>query len=203
MGLHALASEAAGELNDKQKEIIYDLRQESERLERLMRDLTDLSRIESGQAVPHFARIQIGELIDSVIQEYRLKARAKDQEITTNIASDLPPLRIDAGQIRQVLDNLLSNAVRNAPRGGSIQIDAARREDYVAISVADTGRGIPPEYLSRLFTRFLSIPETQSGGTGLGLAISRRLIEAHGGQMSVRSEVGRGTTVTFTLPIRE
>jgi two-component system, NtrC family, sensor histidine kinase KinB len=201
MGLHCLSSEASGELNEKQKEIVYDCREESERLEKLISDLTDLSRIESGEAAPHFATVQIGEVIENVIETYSLKARAKDQEIKTDIAADLPPLLVDAGQIRQVLDNLLSNAVRNTPRGGSIQIDAARREDYVAISVADTGCGIPPEYLSRLFTRFLSVPDTQSGGTGLGLAISKRLVEAHRGQISARSEIGRGTTVTFTLPI--
>jgi NtrC-family two-component system sensor histidine kinase KinB len=201
MGLHCLSSETPGELNDKQKEIIYDCRDETERLEKLMRDLTDLSRIESGETTPHFATVQIGDVIQSAVETYRLAAKARDQEIKTDIAPDLPPLQADAGQIRQVLDNLLSNAVRNTPRNGSIQINAARREDYIAISVADTGHGIPAEYVTRFFTRFLSVPDTQSGGTGLGLAISKRLVEAHRGQISARSEVGRGTTVTFTLPI--
>jgi PAS domain S-box-containing protein len=201
MGLHCLSSETTGELNDKQKDIIYDCRDETERLEKLMRDLTDLSRIESGEATPHFATVQIGEVIQSAVETYRLAAKARDQEIKMDIAPDLPPLQADAGQIRQVLDNLLSNAVRNTPRNGSIEINAARREDYIAISVADTGRGIPAEYVTRFFTRFLSVPDTQSGGTGLGLAISKRLVEAHRGQISARSEVGRGTTVTFTLPI--
>ena len=99
------------------------------------------------------------------------------------------------------LDNLLSNAIRHTLRGGEIRITAARREDYVAVSVADTGHGIPPEYLPRLFNRFLSIPGATSGGTGLGLAISKRLIEAHGGQISAQSQVGLGATITFTLPI--
>src|SRR5262245_41915071 len=113
----------------------------------------------------------------------------------------MPTLRADAEQIKRVLENLLSNAVRNTPRGGEIRITAARREDYMSISVADTGHGIPPEYLTRLFHRFLSVPGAKSGSTGLGLAISKRLVEAHGGQISAQSEVGRGTTITFTLPI--
>lgn len=202
MGLHCLLSEASGELNEKQKEIAYACREDSERLEKLMRDLTDLSRIESGEAAPHFASLEIGELISDVIEIHHLAAKAKDQTIESSVASGLPQLQADAGQVKRVLDNLLSNAIRNTPRGGSIQISAVRRDDYVAVSVSDTGRGIPPEYLARLFNRFVFLPDTQSDGTGLGLAISKRLVEAHSGQITAQSEIGRGTTVTFTLPIR-
>ncbi len=201
MGLHCLLTDAAGELTDKQKEILYACREDSERLERLMRDLTDLSRIESGEAAPRFASVNIDEVIQSVAEFFRLTAEAKDQSLKTDVASGLPLLRADAEQIKRVLDNLLSNAIRHTPRGGEIRITAAQREDYLSISVADTGHGIPSEYLPRLFNRFLSVPDTQSGGTGLGLAISKRLVEAHGGQISAQSEVGRGATITFTLPI--
>jgi signal transduction histidine kinase len=140
-------------------------------------------------------------VIQSAVESFHLTADAKDQSLKTEIATGLPQLHADAEQIKRVLDNLLSNAIRHTPRGGEIRITAVQREDYVSISVADTGHGIPSEYLTRLFTRFLSVPGAQSGGTGLGLAISRRLIEAHGGQVSAQSEVGRGTTITFTLPI--
>ncbi|MGH9835760.1 MAG: ATP-binding protein, partial [Blastocatellia bacterium] len=194
MGLHCLLTDAAGELTDKQKDILYACREESERLERLMRDLTDLSRIESGEAAPHLAPVNIEEIILSVAESFRLTAEARDQSFKTDIAPGLPLLRADAEQVKRVLDNLLSNAIRHTPRGGEIRITAAQREDYISISVADTGHGIPPEYLARLFNRFLSVPDTQSGGTGLGLAISKRLIESHGGQISAQSEVGRGTT---------
>jgi PAS domain S-box-containing protein len=201
MGLHCLLTDAAGELTDKQREILYACREDSERLERLMRDLTDLSRIESGEAAPSLAPVNIDEVIQSVAESFRLMAEAKDQSLKTEIVSGLPLLSADAEQIKRVLDNLLSNAIRHTPRGGEIQILAAQREGYISISVADTGHGIPPEYLARLFNRFLSVPDTQSGGTGLGLAISKRLVEAHGGQIGAQSEVGRGTTITFTLPI--
>ena len=130
-----------------------------------------------------------------------MEAEAKDQSLKTDIAPGLPPLNADAEQIERVLENLLSNAIRNTPRGGEIRITAIQREDYISISVADTGRGIPPEYLPRLFNRFLSVPGSQSGGTGLGLAISKRLIEAHGGQISAQSQLGLGATITFTLPV--
>ena len=201
MGLHCLLSEASGDLNDKQKEIVYACREDSERLGKLMRDLINLARIESGEDSTQFAPIDIEEIIRSVIEAYRLTAKARDQEIKMDIAANLPKLLADANQIKRVLDNLFSNAVRNTPRGGSIQITAAKREHYVSISVADTGPGIATEYLPRLFNRFLSVPGTQSGGTGLGLAISRRLVEANRGQIAVQSELGKGTTFTFTLPV--
>jgi NtrC-family two-component system sensor histidine kinase KinB len=200
-GLHCLITDAAGEMTDKQKDVLYACREESERLERLMRDLTDLSRIESGEAAPRLAPVRIEDVVQSAAESVRLKAEAKDQSLKTEIAPALPPLNADAEQIKRVLDNLLSNAIRNTPRGGEIRITAARREDYVSISVADTGRGIPPEHLTRLFRRFLSVPGAQPGSTGLGLAISKRLVEAHGGQISAQSQVGLGTTITFTLPI--
>jgi len=201
MGLHCLITEAAGEMTDEQKDILYACREESERLERLMRDLTDLSRIESGEIAPHLAPIRIEDVVQSAVETFRLMAEAKDQSLKTDIAPALPLLDADAEQIKRVLENLLSNAIRNTPRGGEIRIAAARREDYISISVADTGHGIPPEHLTRLFHRFLSVPGAKAGSTGLGLAISKRLVEAHGGQIGAQSEVGRGTTITFTLPI--
>jgi PAS domain S-box-containing protein len=201
MGMHCLIEGAAGEMTDKQKDILYACREDGERLERLMRDLTDLSRIESGEVAPRLAPVRIEDIVQSSVESFRLKADAKDQTLMTDMAPELPLLGADAEQIKRVLDNLLSNAIRNTPRGGEIRVTAAQREDYISISVTDTGHGIPPEYLTRLFHRFLSVPGAKSGSTGLGLAISRRLVEAHGGQISAQSQVGRGTTITFTLPI--
>jgi PAS domain S-box-containing protein len=201
MGLHCLITDAAGEMTDKQKDILYACREDIDRLERMMRDLTDLSRVESGEAAPRLAPVKIEEVIQSALEAFRLTAEAKDQSLTADIAGGLPQFQADAEQIKRVLGNLLRNAIRNTPRGGAIRITAAQREDYISISVADTGHGIPAEYLPRIFNRFLSVPGGESGGTGLGLAISKRLIEAHGGQISAQSQVGLGTTITFTLPI--
>jgi PAS domain S-box-containing protein len=200
-GLHCLIMDVAGEMTDKQKDILYACREDGERLERLMRDLTDLSRIESGEAAPRLAPVRIEDVVQSAAESFRLRAEGKDQSLKTDIAPSLPMLNADAEQIKRVLDNLLSNAIRNTPRGGEIRITAALREDYISVSVADTGRGIPPEYLTRLFHRFLSVPGAEPGSTGLGLAISKRLVEAHGGQISAQSRVGFGTTITFTLPV--
>jgi NtrC-family two-component system sensor histidine kinase KinB len=201
MGLHCLLTDAAGELSDKQKEMLYACREDGERLERLIRDLTDLSRIESGEVAPRLTQVNISDVILSVVESFRLTAEAKAQSFKTDLARELPLLNADAEQIKRVLDNLISNSIRHTPRGGEIRVAVDRRDDYLSISVTDTGHGIPPEYLPRLFNRFLSVPGTPSGGTGLGLAIAKRLVEAHGGQISAQSQVGRGTTITFTLPV--
>jgi signal transduction histidine kinase len=107
----------------------------------------------------------------------------------------------DRLQIERVLSNLISNAVRHTTQRDDIAVTVTPHEGYVAVAVTDTGSGIPPEYLPRIFEKFVQVPNAPSGGAGLGLAISKHLIEAHGGQISVRSEVGRGTTFTFTLPV--
>jgi signal transduction histidine kinase len=99
-----------------------------------------------------------------------------------------------------VLNNLVTNAIRYTGEG-EIRISAERRDGFVAISVSDTGRGIPAEYLPHIFDKFVQVPDAPTGAAGLGLAISKSIIEEHGGQISVQSEVGRGTTFTFTLPI--
>jgi len=91
--------------------------------------------------------------------------------------------------------------MRHTERGGRIKINAARRDSHVAVSVADTGQGIPPEHLPHIFDKFVQVPGAPAGGAGLGLAISKSIVEAHGGQISVQSEVGHGTTFTFTLPV--
>ena len=109
----------------------------------------------------------------------------------------------DQSQIGRVISNLVINAVNATPSGGQISVSAHRLDHQVAISVTDTGRGIPREYLPRIFTRFVQVPGAATGSAGLGLAISQRIVEAHGGQITVHSELGRGATFTFTLPVAE
>ncbi|HUS12828.1 MAG TPA: HAMP domain-containing sensor histidine kinase, partial [Pyrinomonadaceae bacterium] len=99
----------------------------------------------------------------------------------------------------RVVSNLVSNALRHTEQG-EIKISAEQRDDYVAVSVSDTGSGIPSEYLPHIFDKFFQVPDAPTGGAGLGLTISKSIVEAHGGQISVQSQVGRGTVFTFTLP---
>jgi PAS domain S-box-containing protein len=202
MGIHLLLEGTAGELNERQLDILQMCRDDATRLEKLTKDLLDLSKIESGESAPRLAAVSASRLVKEAIEPLRLQVEAKGIELTVEAPPDLPQVRADRGQIERVLANLVTNAARATDRGGRITVTAEPRGDAVVVAVADTGRGIPKEYLPRIFDRFVQVPNVPSGGAGLGLAISRRIVQAHGGQIAVQSEPGRGTTFTFTLPTK-
>ena len=139
--------------------------------------------------------------MDTAVAAVRSRVESQERTLTVDVPSVLPTVRADRLQIERVIANLVSNAVRHTERGGEITIAATARAGHVAISVADTGSGIPAAYLPRIFDKFVQVPNAPSGGAGLGLAIAKHIVEAHGGQISVRSEMEHGTTFTFTLPI--
>lgn len=201
MGVHLLLEGAAGGVTDKQREVLQACREDCERLEKLMRDLLDLSRIEAGKDVPQLSPHLIREMIAATAESFRGQAESKGIVLKAEVSPGLPPVLADRAQVERVISNLVSNALRHTERGGAILIAAAPREGHVAVSVRDTGHGIPPEFLPHIFEKFVRVPDAPSGDAGLGLAISKRIIEAHGGQIAVQSEVGRGTTFTFTVRI--
>lgn len=200
MGVHLLLEGALGELTDNQSEVLQACRQDCERLDKLMRDLLDLSKIEAGESQPQLAPVRARDLIATAVKELRPQVEAKGLELHVDATVDLPQVEVDRTQIERVISNLVINAIRYT-RNGGINVSAERRNNHVAVSVSDSGSGIPSEYLTRIFDKFVQVPGAQAGGAGLGLAISKSLVEAHGGQISVQSEVGRGTTFTFTLPV--
>jgi two-component system, NtrC family, sensor histidine kinase KinB len=200
MGVHLLLEGAAGELNDKQAEVLGACREDCERLDKLMRDLLDLSRIEAGENQPELEPVRTRELIIAETEELRPQVEAKGLCFRVDVPVDLPAVIVDRSQIERVLANLVVNAIRYTKQG-EIRISAGPRGNYVAVSVFDTGSGIPQEYLPHIFDKFVQVPGASTGGAGLGLAISRLIVEAHGGQISVQSELGHGSTFTFTLPV--
>jgi two-component system, NtrC family, sensor histidine kinase KinB len=200
MGVHLLLEGAAGELNDKQTEVLGACREDCERLDKLMRDLLDLSRIEAGESQPELKPIKARELILDEAEILRPQVEARALSFGVDIPVDLPLIMADRSQIERVVANLVVNAIRYT-RQGEIRIGAELRGHYVAVAVSDTGEGIPPEYLPHIFDKFVQVPGAATGGAGLGLAICRLIVEAHGGQISVQSEIGHGSTFTFTLPV--
>lgn len=200
MGVHLLLEGAAGELNDKQTEVLGACREDCERLDKLMRDLLDLSKIEAGESQPDLQPIKARELIMDETETLRPQVEAKGVSFAVDIPVDLPRIMADRSEIERVVANLVVNAIRYTKQG-EIRINAELRGHYVAVSVSDTGDGIPSEYLPHIFDKFVQVPGAATGGAGLGLAISRLIVEAHGGQISVQSEVGHGSTFTFTLPV--
>ena len=201
MGVHLLLEGSAGTLSPKQHEILAMCRDDTLRLDKLVKDLLDLSRIESGKVTPRLAPVRIPDMMNDAVEPLRRQAGAKGVILRINVPPGLPEIVADQGQIERVVTNLVTNAIRATERGGEIEVAAALRSGYVAISVSDTGRGIPHDYVARVFEPFVQVPGAPAGGAGLGLSISRRIVESHGGQMTVRSEVGRGTTFAFTVPV--
>jgi PAS domain S-box-containing protein len=200
MGVHLLLEGAAGELNPKQNEILAACREDCERLDKLMRDLLDLSKIEAGESQPQLLTVKPTDLIEATAEQLRPQVETKGLELNVEAPPELPKISVDRSQIIRVLSNLVGNALRYTKQG-EIRINAESRGHFVAISVSDTGTGIPHEYLPHIFDKFVQVPGASSGGAGLGLAISRLIVEAHGGQISVNSEPGHGSTFTFTVPI--
>jgi signal transduction histidine kinase len=177
-------------------EVVHD---ETRRMLRMIEQLLDLSRLEAGQSRLSRSRIDLQELFAYL--EAMFGSRAADQgiELRIDIAEDSPTIDADYDRLVQVLNNLLDNAIRHTSTG-SVTVSARESEGGLEISVADTGDGIAPEDLDRLFDRFWQ-PESRTGpGAGLGLAISREIVKAHGGRISAASERGRGTTITVWLP---
>ena len=200
MGVHLLLEGALGELTDSQNEVLQACRQDCERLDKLMRDLLDLSKIEAGESQPQLAPVRARELIATIAEELRPQVEAKGLKLRVELSVDLQQVEVDRTQIERVISNLVINALRHT-KHGEIKINAEQRDGNVAVSICDTGSGIPTEYLPHIFDKFVQVPDAPTGGAGLGLTISKSIVEAHGGQISVQSQVGRGSTFTFTLPL--
>lgn len=181
-------------------------RNETERMIRLVNDLLQLSRLDSKQAILSKEPISLGEMLEDVADRFAFQLQQKSIEIMMNIDHDLPLVMLDADQIDQVLDNLVSNAIKYTTDGGMIEMVArSRNKDQVEVSIADTGIGIPKKDLPQIFERFYRVDKARSrsmGGTGLGLSIAREIIKAHGGTIAIDSEMDRGSKVSFVLPIQ-
>ncbi len=200
MGVYLLLERAAGELTEKQIEVLSACRDDCDRLDQLMRELLDVSRIEAGESKPSFEVVRTRDLLDAATKDLQPQVEAKGLDFKVEAPIDLPVVRVDRSQVERVLANLVINAIRYTKQG-EIKISAQPRGTSVAVSVSDTGSGIPAEYLPHIFDKFVQVPGAATGGAGLGLAISRLIVEAHGGQISVQSEPSRGSTFTFTLPV--
>ena len=183
---------------------VASIHEETMLLSRLVADLRDLALAEAGQLKLDRERADLTALAARVVDSFQTQALEKGVTLTTELTSELPPLEVDVQRISQVLFNLLSNALRYTPPGGTITVRAERVGGQVRVAVADTGEGIPPEDLPYVFERFYRADKSRaraSGGSGLGLAIAKQIVEAHGGRIWVESWVGVGSTFVFTLPI--
>jgi two-component system, cell cycle sensor histidine kinase PleC len=187
----------------KYKEFAFDVVSSGRHLLALINDLLDCAKLQSGKMTLHLEATSIGEIVDAATRMVREEAEKAGLRLTTHVDHDLAAISADPTRLRQVLLNLLANAIKFTPTHGLVVVTARRAGDFIRVSVSDTGIGIAPEDIPKALEPFSQIDATlarQHGGTGLGLALSKMLIESHGGTLTVESELGVGTTVSFFLP---
>jgi NtrC-family two-component system sensor histidine kinase KinB len=198
LALHVLLNEKLGPLSPQQMELLATARQDSDRLHRVIEDLLDISRMESGGAEMQLEPVNVQDLVLQVTD--KMRTAFLDQKIALNLdlAPEVPRVLIDSTRFQLVFDNLLGNALKYTCTAGEVTITARPENGLVCFTVEDTGSGIAPEYLSRIFEKFFRVPGQTQIGSGLGLTIAKEIVEAHGGTIAAVSELGKGTKFTFT-----
>lgn len=201
-----------GPTNDTQKECLNMALDGASRLGRLISDLLDVSRIEAGRLRLSKREVDVNKLLENLRDSYRASMQEKKIALEFDISRELPRVFGDTDKITQIVTNLIDNALKFTSEGGRITVAAGvkvpmsgpdQSEEFIEISVADTGLGIPKDEVDRIFEKFYQIGShltRQSGGSGLGLSIAKSLVEAHGGKISVQSDLGKGSKFIFTLP---
>ena len=198
-----LAEQMFGEINDKQAEYLSDILESGRHLLSLINDILDLSKIEAGRMELEAADFSLPGAIDNTLTLIRERAHRRGITLVRDVGERVGMIRGDERKVKQVLLNLLSNALKFTPEGGQVDVRAITHDGVAEISVTDTGVGIAPEDQATVFEEFRQVGTAAKKveGTGLGLAISRKFIELHGGTIWVRSNVGSGSTFAFTLPL--
>jgi len=200
MAIHLLLEEKIGSLTPKQAELLVAAREDSDRLHSILNNLLDISRIESGKVEMNFRKVSPHSMVFEALEPFQMDFKDRNVMLGTELQDDLPEVWADTARMSHVFANLLSNALRYTPPGGKVTVLGKADEEWVQFSVADSGKGIPSQYLARIFEQFFRVPDQGTEtGAGLGLAIVKEIVEAHGGTVKVESRLGEGSTFTFTL----
>ncbi len=200
-----LAAEKLGALPAAAKERLEKINAHSDELVHMVNDLLDIARIEAGKTVMKTEEQNIKKIIDNVVDMISIQGKNKNIELRTDVLDNIPNIFLDRSQIERVFINLLGNAIKFTPQNGKITVTAKLKENQVQIDISDTGIGVPPESLSQLFQEFYRVdnPINQRvKGTGLGLSLVKHIVEAHRGKIWVESTPNKGSTFSFTLPLK-
>jgi len=201
MAVYLLLEQQTGQLTPVQLELVEQVRNDTDRLLRILNDLLDLSRIESGVAAPHLKSVAVAGLLETMAREVRPVVEAAGQTLIVQAPAEPVTVQVDEDRIRHVFINLLTNASKYSPAGCAIRLYArSADEGFLRFGVVDNGPGIAEAYQSRVFERFFRIPEQTKKGAGLGLAICREIVVAHGGSIACSSAPGQGCDFHFLLP---
>lgn len=199
MGVQLLENEKLGQLNGEQKELISGIKDDTQRLLKITGELLNITQVESGSIQINLLPAAIKPIIEYAVNANKSAADNKNIQIEIEMAEEALTALTDSEKSAWVLTNLISNAIRYSYEHAKIQIKTEQENNRVKFSVSDTGQGIQPQYLRKIFERYFRIPGTKKEGTGLGLSISKEFIEAQGGEIWVESEYGAGSTFYFTL----
>ena len=201
MAVHILLEGTIGSLSERQLDLVFAARDECDRLQGIVDDLLDLSRIQAGKVNVSMTPLPAKSLVDAAVSDRAESARAAGLQLSTELAGPVLPVLVDPERIQLVFDNLIANAMRHSPPGGHVTVRVRPDGGAVRFEVEDEGPGIPPEYHQRIFEKFFRMPGAKGEGIGLGLYIAREIVTAHGGSMGVESERGRGSRFWFTLRV--
>ena len=201
MAIHILLEGTVGAVSEKQADLLQAAREDCERLQDIVDDLLDLARIQAGKVEVQPAAISSKSLVEGALANRAAAASAAKIQLAAEVGEPVLPVLADAERIALVLDNLIGNAVRHSAPGSTVVVRAQPQHDSVRFEVEDHGEGIPAEYRSRIFEKFFRVPGTKGEGIGLGLYLAREIVLAHGGDMGVESEPGKGSRFWFTLPV--
>ncbi len=200
MALYLVLDDKLGPLNEKQEELLVAAREDCDRLNGIVQDLLDIARIQSGRVQMDFGRVDAAALALDSLEPFKIQAQDHGLTLTASLPAGLPEVQADTTRMPHVFANLLSNAIRHTSPGGKATVSARADDEVVWYSVSDTGSGIAPESLPRVFEQFFRVPDQEtSAGAGLGLAIAKEIVEAHGGSIRAESVLGSGSTFTFSL----
>ena len=200
LSLKLLDDKRFGELNSDQKEVVNSLKQQSNRLSRVINELLDYSQIETGNIKLKFSSVKPDEVLDIGMTALMMQTSEKNINLQTFIEDELPEVRVDLEKLVFVFINILNNAIRYSPSGGEIKIEVRKAGSEVEFSIKDNGQGISKEDCEKLFQRFTQVGNKSKHGWGLGLAISKEFMQAQNGKLRVESELGKGSKFIFSVP---
>src|SRR5205814_2205115 len=195
MAIHLCTEQVAGPLTEKQAELLHAAREDCDRLQAMVDDLLDMSRIESGRVELYPLPTPTGVLAESAVEQFKAEAEAKGVRLSADITIPEVKVLADHERVGHVFANLVGNALRHTQRDGSVTLGASVANGAVRFTVTDTGKGIPKEYQERIFEKFFQVPESGPKGIGLGLYIAREIVRGHDGDIGVESEPGKGRAV--------
>lgn len=203
MGTSMVLDKSLGTLNEEQQDVLNTINEDGERLTKLVNDLLELSRLESGSSVFNMESCSIETIINNSVKQFAIQAAHKNVNINTRIEKNVPKLVVDEEKITWVLNNLISNALKYTDSGDEILINAFIKGEKLHVSVKDTGIGIPEEFQKKIFDKYVQLKgqDLEARGTGLGLAVVKGIVNTHGGEIWCESQLDTGSTFTFSLPL--